>query len=29
VEELINKKYCERVEGQRNVFRYIAWSPCY
>lgn len=24
VEELINKKFCERVEGQRNLFRYIA-----
>ena len=24
VEELINKKYCERVEGERSVFRYIA-----
>ncbi len=24
IEELINKKYCERLEGQRNQFRYIA-----
>ena len=24
IEELINKELCERVEGQRNVFRYIA-----
>jgi hypothetical protein len=24
VEELIIKRYCERIEGQRNVFRYIA-----
>ena len=24
IEELINKELCERVEGQRNIFRYIA-----
>jgi len=24
LEGLINKKYCERVEGKKNTFRYIA-----
>ena len=27
LENLLTKNYCERLEGQRNVFRYIAW--CY
>ena len=24
IEGLINKKYCERVEGKKNTFKYIA-----
>ena len=29
IETLINKRYCERVEGKKNTLKYIAWWIAY